>query len=48
MKKWNIPLFVNILSLKEKKVCYCSWGMGTNGQLGTGEDDDVWSPNIIK
>jgi len=30
-----------------KDGCY-SWGMGTNGQLGTGEDDDVWSPNIIK
>jgi len=21
-----------------------SWGMGTNGQLGTGEEDDVWEP----
>jgi len=21
-----------------------SWGMGTNGQLGTGEEDDVWQP----
>jgi len=27
--------------------CY-SWGMGTNGQLGTGEDEDVWSPTVIK
>jgi len=25
-----------------------SWGMGTNGQLGTGEDEDVWSPAVIK
>lgn len=21
-----------------------AWGMGTNYQLGTGEEDDVWSP----
>ena len=28
-------------------VCY-SWGMGTNGQLGTGEEEDVWSPTIIR
>ena len=27
--------------------CY-SWGMGTNGQLGTGEDDDVWTPTLMK
>jgi len=25
-----------------------SWGMGTNGQLGTGEDEEVWSPAVIK
>ena len=25
-----------------------SWGMGTNGQLGTGEEEDVWSPGVIK
>jgi len=24
-----------------------SWGMGTNGQLGTGEEDDVWEPYLI-
>lgn len=29
-------------------VFYFSWGMGTNGQLGTGEDEDVWSPTVIK
>jgi len=25
-----------------------SWGMGTNGQLGTGEEDDVWDPSVMK
>jgi len=25
-----------------------SWGMGTNGQLGTGEEDDVWAPAVMK
>ena len=25
-----------------------SWGMGTNGQLGTGEDEDVWTPTVMK
>lgn len=24
------------------------WGMGTNGQLGTGEEDDCESPTLIK
>ncbi|XP_027720536.1 regulator of chromosome condensation isoform X2 [Vombatus ursinus] len=24
-----------------------AWGMGTNFQLGTGEDDDVWSPVVM-
>ncbi|XP_066554986.1 regulator of chromosome condensation isoform X2 [Amia ocellicauda] len=24
--------------------CALSWGMGTNMQLGTGEEDDAWSP----
>ena len=24
-----------------------SWGMGTNGQLGTGEEEDVWEPYLI-
>ena len=24
-----------------------SWGMGTNGQLGTGEEDDVWEPYLV-
>jgi len=27
--------------------CY-SWGMGTNGQLGTGQEDDVWEPSLMK
>ena len=27
--------------------CY-SWGMGTNGQLGTGEEDDAWSPVLVR
>ena len=27
--------------------CY-SWGMGTNGQLGTGEEEDVWEPSLMK
>jgi len=31
---------------KEGK-CY-SWGMGTNGQLGTGEEDDVSEPHLMK
>ena len=25
-----------------------SWGMGTNGQLGTGEEDDLWDPTVMK
>jgi len=25
-----------------------SWGMGTNGQLGTGEEEDVWEPKLMK
>lgn len=25
-----------------------SWGMGTNGQLGTGEEDDVWAPYLVQ
>merc|ERR1712080_169999 len=25
-----------------------SWGMGTNGQLGTGEEEDVWEPFLVK
>jgi len=33
--------------LGEDGSCF-SWGMGTNGQLGTGEDEDVWSPNKMK
>lgn len=24
------------------------WGMGTNGQLGTGEEDDCFEPTLIK
>ena len=24
-----------------------SWGMGTNGQLGTGEEEDVWEPYLV-
>lgn len=28
-------------------LCY-SWGMGTNGQLGTGEEDDLWEPTVMK
>ena len=24
-----------------------AWGMGTNGQLGTGEEDDVWQPYLV-
>ena len=27
--------------------CY-SWGMGTNCQLGTGEEEDVWAPGLMK
>ncbi|XP_075051974.1 regulator of chromosome condensation [Mixophyes fleayi] len=27
-----------------KEGCIFSWGMGTNQQLGTGDEDDVWSP----
>jgi len=27
--------------------CY-AWGMGTNGQLGNGEDDDVTAPQLMK
>merc|ERR1719318_822136 len=25
-----------------------SWGMGTNGQLATGEEDDVWAPFLVQ
>ena len=25
-----------------------SWGMGTNGQLGTGEEEDLWQPTLMK
>jgi len=25
-----------------------SWGMGTNGQLGTGDDEDMWEPYLVK
>jgi len=32
---------------KETGECF-SWGMGTNGQLGTGEDDDLWEPTKLK
>ena len=34
-------------ALGEDGSCF-SWGMGTNGQLGTGEEEDVWSPNKMK
>jgi len=27
--------------------CY-SWGMGTNGQLGMAEEDDLWEPTLMK
>jgi len=27
--------------------CY-SWGMGTNGQLGTGAEDDVSTPHLME
>lgn len=45
--KVTFPLCNNL----ELKPCLTSvagrvfaWGMGTNYQLGTGEEDDVWSP----
>jgi len=34
-------------SITEDGKCY-SWGMGTNGQLGTGEEDDVAEPHLMK
>ena len=34
-------------TLGEDGGCY-SWGMGTNGQLGTGDEEDVWSPGMMK
>jgi hypothetical protein len=33
-------------ALGEDGSCY-SWGMGTNGQLGTGDEEDGWSPGMI-
>ena len=36
----SLAIFVQPLSLN-------SWGMGTNGQLGTGEEEDVWEPYLI-
>jgi len=34
-------------AVTEDGKCY-SWGMGTNGQLGTGEEDDVTEPHLMK
>ena len=34
-------------ALGEDGGCY-SWGMGTNGQLGTGDEEDVWIPGMMK
>lgn len=34
-------------SITDDGRCY-SWGMGTNGQLGTGEEDDVVEPHLMK
>eukprot|EP00088_Acartia_fossae_P027087 TRINITY_DN27867_c0_g1_i6.p1 TRINITY_DN27867_c0_g1~~TRINITY_DN27867_c0_g1_i6.p1 ORF type:complete len:474 (+),score=126.00 TRINITY_DN27867_c0_g1_i6:60-1424(+) len=34
-------------AVTEDGKCY-SWGMGTNGQLGTGDEDDVTEPNLMK
>merc|ERR1719244_488027 len=33
-------------AVTETGECY-SWGMGTNGQLGTGGEEDVWSPTRV-
>lgn len=42
----------NPLELKASFNCVAgrafAWGMGTNYQLGTGEEDDVWSPVEMK
>lgn len=45
------PLVTPTCGHLEAKTCVTSvagrafaWGMGTNYQLGTGEEDDVWSP----
>lgn len=35
---------VNVLCVGE----LYGWGMGTNGQLGTGEEDDCDEPTLIK
>lgn len=51
-----IPNFSNIVSIACGSTCsfalranggVYSWGMGTNLQLGTGSEDDVWSPELI-
>ena len=34
-------------AVTEKGECL-AWGMGTNGQLGTGEEDDVYEPTKMK
>lgn len=34
-------------AVSDQGKCY-SWGMGTNGQLGTGEEDDVTEPHLMK
>jgi len=34
-------------AVTKEGACY-SWGMGTNGQLGTGDEEDVWDPTVMK
>ena len=34
-------------AVTEEGQCF-SWGMGPNGQLGTGDEEDVWDPTVIK
>ena len=37
MSPWNEPSFD-----------FCSWGMGTNGQLGHSGDEDAWIPVLME
>lgn len=47
MYRWLV-LIRAVFQFSNTAVCWpgsvFSWGMGTNLQLGTGEEDDEWSP----
>ena len=52
----RVPQLDKIVEVSASTVCsfgvsesgaVYSWGMGTNLQLGTGEEDDLWQPHMI-